>query len=69
MKRNKIKQWTENFPNLQKTQAMTPKFKFCNQLQGWKYSKIPAKKRNKSVKHARKCRKCKRKIENENKRQ
>ena len=31
--------------------------------------KIPAKKRNKSVKHARKRRKCKRKIENENKRQ
>ena len=31
---------------------MTPKRKFCNQPQGWKYSNVPAKKRNKSVKHA-----------------
>ena len=48
---------------------MTPKRKFCNQLQRWKYSNVPAKKRNKSVKHARKYRKMQRKIKIENKRQ
>ena len=35
-----------------KLKRRPPSVNFCNQLQGWKYSNVPAKKRNKSVKHA-----------------